>query len=304
MACPMCGSLAATLTIEAPAQMTSGSRPSFRMVRCRACALIRLDPVPAPDELARYYGPDYLPHRGAAAWGRYARFVEIGSRGQDRARTRLARRAVPLTASSRVLDVGCGRPTFLATLQRATGAQCTGFDADARAWGDPAQWPGLRLGAGSVADLPAGPFDLITMWHALEHLADPLGTLEALRGRVRPGGALLVEVPDYDSFTRVLHGRHWSGWSTPRHLATFTAATLRAMLERAGWRVRRQLRHGTIDPYVLWWLGRQERHQRDLTGPLEHRMAGFVVGKILTMPIWAFSRVVPMGAQIATASPL
>lgn len=303
MACPLCGSLAATPMLEAPAQMTSGPRPSFRMVRCEACALIRLDPVPSPAELARYYGPDYLPHRGAAAWGRYARFVEIGGRGQDRARTRWARRAVLLAANARVLDVGCGRPTFLAALRRATGAACTGFDADAAAWGDPAQWPGLRLQAGSLADLPEGPFDLVTMWHALEHLPDPLGTLEALRGRVRAGGALLVEVPDYDSLTRVLHGRHWSGWSTPRHLTTFTAATLRGMLERAGWRVRRQVRHGTIDPYVLWWLGRQERGQRDLTGPLEHRMAGFVLGKILTAPLSALSHLVPMGAQIAIASP-
>lgn len=303
MACPLCGSTAAAPFLELPAQMVSGPRPRFPAVRCPTCGLIRLDPCPEQRTLAQYYGPDYLPHRGASAWGRFAPFVEIASRGQDRARTRWARRAVPLTAGSRVLDVGCGRPTFLAALQRATGAQCTGFDADAAAWGDPSVWPGLDLRAGTLTGLPDGPFDLVTMWHALEHLPDPVETLAAVRDRVRPGGAVLIEVPDYDSLTRVLHGRHWSGWSTPRHLTTFTAATLRATLERAGWQVRRQVRHGTIDPYILWWLGRQERGQRDLTGSLEPRLASFVLGKILTAPVWALSHLIPMGAQLAIAMP-
>lgn len=303
MACPLCGSHAAVPMASLPAQMTAGSRPSFSAVRCAGCQLIRLDPFPTTDQLAPYYGPDYLPHRGAAAWGRFAPLVEIAGRRQDQARVRWACQAVTLAPSSRVLDVGCGRPTFLAALRASTGATCVGFDADASAWGDVASWPGLELRAGSLDDLPDGPFDLVSMWHALEHLPDPVGTLAALRQRVRPGGALVVEVPDYDALTRRLHREHWSGWSTPRHLTTFTADTLRMTLERAGWKVRRQMRHGTIDPYVLWWLGRQERLGTDLTGPLEHRFLPFVAGKILTAPIWWLARVFPMGAQITIAHP-
>lgn len=302
MACPLCGSHAAVPVACLPAQMTAAPGATFAAVRCTACQLIRLDPVPTPEELAPYYGPDYLPHRGAAAWGRFARLVEIAGRRQDRARVQWARRAVALTPASRVLDLGCGRPTFLTALRQATGATCVGFDADASAWGDTAAWPGLELHAGALDALSPGPFDLVTMWHALEHLPDPLGTLASLRQRIRPGGALVVEVPDYDSLTRRLHGVHWSGWSTPRHLVTFTSATLRATLQKAGWQVRLQARHGTIDPYVLWWLGRQERAGADLTGPLEHRLAGFVAGKVLTAPLWWLAPLLPMGAQLAIAT--
>lgn len=288
----------------------AGGSQRFRFVQCPVCDLVYLSPrVTAPD-LPRYYGSDYLPHRGEAAWGKYASFAARGQRSTDRTRVQWARRAVRLDRAARVLDLGCGRPTFLEALVRATGVRGVGVDVSDAGWvDDSARWrgAGLELHRGglsraALADLSlGGPFDLVTLWHALEHDGAPLETLSRLRDLTRPGGALLVEVPNHDSLTRRLHGTDWAGYHTPRHTAVYTPRTLRALLERGGWRVERQERRGTLDPYVLWWLGRQERAGRDLKGSLERAFLPFMAGKVLTLPVVALQRWVSLGVQLAVA---
>lgn len=302
--CLLCGADQAHPLLDSRAQMSRSTR-WFRFVRCGRCGLVYLSPRLAESALGRYYDEGYLPHRGAEAWGRFARLAAEGQRRTDRRRVRLARGAVRLGPGTTALDVGCGRPTFLDTLVRETRCAGTGIDSSDRGWRDePERWraPGLRLLQGRLADVDAeGPFDLVTMWHVLEHDYDPLRTLRGLRTRTRPGGALVVEVPEFDSVTRRVQGRWWAGLHTPRHTAAFTSATLRALLQRAGWRVERQDRHGTLDPYVLWWLGRQERRGRRLDGPLEDAFPGFMLGKVLTLPIAALQRWVSLAVQVAVA---
>ena len=305
MGCPLCHDIRATPVERSLAQMVAPPREWFSFVRCQGCGLIRLDPPVPAGQLARYYGDDYLPHRGPAAWGRYGPLVARSRRWEDGRKLRWARRAQRLHPGTRVLDFGCGLPTFLARVRDATGARCVGSDPNPGAWQphDP-RWTGLRLRHGELSELgPEGPFDLVTAWHVLEHDERPLETLARLRALTRPGGALVVEVPDYSSLTRRLHGSCWAGWSTPRHAFAFTPATFRRLLESGGWRVRRLVRRGSLDPYVLWWLGRQEQRGRDLSGPLQSRFFPFLAGKVATAPLFALSRVVPMGVQLVIAEP-
>lgn len=208
-----------------------------------------------------------------------------------------------LTPQSRVLDVGCGRPTFLESLQRTTGAQSVGLDFTNHGWrDDPDRWRPLQLHEGELNSVRLKPgFDAVTLWHALEHEYDPVASLVRLRELTRPGGVLVVEVPNADSLTRWLHGDQWAGFHTPRHTTVFTPPTLRSVLVRAGWQVQRVLPYGTLDPYVLWWLGRQERLQRDLNGDLSSLFAGFLAGRIVASPLLWLRRWVSLGIQTAIA---
>ena len=182
----------------------------FSFVRCRRCALVYLNPRVSPERLADYYGDSYLPHRGPAAWGRWARFVEQGQRRTDHGRVTWARKVARLGMGTAVLDVGCGRPTFLESLVDRTGARGVGLDVSDGGWtAEPERWStaGLELHRGTVQQAAIeGPFDLVCMWHALEHDYQPMDTLRRLHGLTRPGGAILVEVPNYDSLTRRLAG--------------------------------------------------------------------------------------------------
>jgi 2-polyprenyl-3-methyl-5-hydroxy-6-metoxy-1,4-benzoquinol methylase len=302
VACLACGAAEARLETESRAQMHD-AREVFRFVRCAACDLVRLSPRVPAARVARYYDETYLPHRGPAAWGRYAPFVARAQAATDRARVRRVAAEARLDAAARVLDVGCGLPTFLRELRDSTRVRATGVDFAEDAWRlEPERWTGLELVHGTVHDAPLTPgFDAITMWHALEHEYDPVGTLKRLKSLANPGGVLVVEVPDVDSLTRRLHGPDWAGWHTPRHTAAYSAKALADVLARAGWRVTRQLRHGTLDPYVLWWLGRQERLGRSVRGDLAERFVPFVLGRIAAAPLLALQRWIRLGVQTAIA---
>ncbi|MFN8650905.1 MAG: class I SAM-dependent methyltransferase [Gemmatimonadales bacterium] len=302
VACLNCGS-AEALPVTASRVQMADDPERFTWQQCRACGLVYLSPRVSEAAIGRYY-EDYLPHRGSAAWGRWAPLVDVGQRGTDKARLKTVQRVLPLGPGRTLLDVGCGRPTFLRLAQRGTGARAIGLDFDASGWEhDPGEWAGLELHAGVLDDVALSvPPDVITLWHVLEHLYAPVESLRQLRQLAKPGTRLIIEVPDHAGLTRRLQGSCWAGYHTPRHTAVYTPATLRAVLERAGWRVERQYQWGTLDPYVLWWLGQQERRQRSLSGSLESRFLPFLAGKILSTPIVLAERFVPLGFQTAIAT--
>lgn len=296
--CLLCGSAAADVVALSEAQQHVAREP-FQFVQCRECTLVRLSPrVRAPD-IGRYYDETYLPHRGAAAWGRYAPIVEKTLTRMDRVRVGRVLALGPLHASSRVLDFGCGRPTFLEAMHRATGAHCVGVDISGEGWSrDGDRWAQLELHEGTLDAAPLrGGFDAITLWHALEHEYDPLATLRRLRALANPGAVLVVEVPNYDTALRRWHGGHWAGFHTPRHSVAFSPRTLAALVQAAGWTVERQLRHGTIDPYVTWWLGRQDALGRSIRGDLSGSFLPYLLGKLAALALTPFQRWISLGPQ-------
>jgi SAM-dependent methyltransferase len=310
--CLLCGREGIPEHLRSRVQLSPATGEWFGFRKCPDCDLVFLSPRPTLAGMARYYPPDYLPFRGASAWGRWAPLVERAERGMDRRRVRTVLRRRRLDASASVLDVGCGRPTFLRTLRAATGARCVGVDPSDEGWrsGGPA-WDGLRLLRGTAEELrgslrkiSGGGFQVITLWHALEHEGDPRGLLRILRGLAAPAARLVVEVPDLDSLPARRQGGEWGGLHTPRHTAAYTPATLAGMLAAGGWEVEAHFRHGTLDPWPLWWLGVQARRDRSLAGPLESAFPGFVAGKVAALPLTLLQRWIPLGIQLAVARPV
>lgn len=317
--CLLCGEAGAVPWIDSTVQLAPATGERFRFVQCGGCGLVFLSPRPTEEGMARYYPPDYLPHRGPEAWGRWAGMARRSERRLDGRRVRRVLARAGLGTHHSILDVGCGHPTFLEELRRRTGARCVGLDVSAAGWEEgieSGRWEGLTLlegtpaalveklrelsrDPGDAADSPG--FDVITMWHALEHDHHPLETLRLLASIAAPGARLLVEVPDLDSLTFRLHGEDWAGLHTPRHTAAYTTRTLQAMVDAGGWSVERVHRHGTLPPWILWWLGRQVRAGRPLTGSVETSFPGFVVGMLASLPLTLVQRWVPLGVQVVEA---
>lgn len=158
----------------------------------------------------------------------------------DRALRYYCPRIPQMRPGRRALDVGCGNGAHLLLLRRL-GWEVAGFDladhtvAEVRA-------AGIRVHTGSLDELAAseGGFDVISMWHVLEHLEHPRQTLRKLRRLLAPEGVLMIEVPCCESPAAKCFGRHWIGYDLPRHLSHFTVTTARRLLEEAGWTVVRQ----------------------------------------------------------------
>jgi 2-polyprenyl-3-methyl-5-hydroxy-6-metoxy-1,4-benzoquinol methylase len=173
----------------------------------------------------------------------------------DRLKLRRVLAACPLDSHAHVLDVGCNLGTFLAALRDRTGCSVLGLEPAPT----PAQYARehFHLDAREacledVADsfAPAS-FDLITLWHVLEHLWAPRRDLQIIRTLLKPGGTLIVEVPNFGDPLRRLFGSSWAYVDVPRHLLHFTPRTLRNVLEEAGFAIGSLERDGTFGAYSV-----------------------------------------------------
>jgi SAM-dependent methyltransferase len=143
----------------------------------------------------------------------------------------LRRLAVP---PARVLDAGAGQGRFVAAA-RAAGYDAFGIEP-ARRGLERARQLAVPVQAVTLeqADIAAGSLDAVTLWHVLEHLDDPRGALERISGWLRPGGGLLVGVPNLVSVQARLGGERWFHLDVPRHRTHFSATGLTRLLERNG----------------------------------------------------------------------
>jgi len=135
------------------------------------------------------------------------------------------------------LDIGCGDGVFLFELQRL-GWAASGVEMDASAV-QAARRQGLDARQATVEDLPfpPGSFAIVRMWHVLEHVRDPRAALTNARRLLRPGGELILGVPNVSSLYRWCFGPRWSGWDLPRHLGHFSPRTLMRLLRETGFTV-------------------------------------------------------------------
>lgn len=216
-ACLLCGGAYLTPLLEAadPLQGDAGLR--FLIVRCNRCGFCYTNPRPDPVSIRPFYPADYHCHR-----------IKESSSSYDPLQQWLPTRA------GRLLDFGAGSGNFLMRL-KALGWTVTGLDASEAA-GARMRDRGLDAHVGTLPHpLWADPcFEAITMRQSLEHAHQPLDVLHAAYRLLTTGGRLLVAVPNFDSFAARWFGPHWYGLDLPRHLTHFTPATLRMMLQRAG----------------------------------------------------------------------
>lgn len=229
VACPSCGGESAEPVLSAADPSNSLALPHFDVVCCTNCRLHYTNPRPSTGSIGRYYGADYRPHTGKAKVHRPLR----GWYPLDWLRT-----PPPGDRRPRLLDFGCGAGHFLAGMDRQ-GWEAVGIDASESAVQAVRETVGLPAFAGSLPhdELEPATFDLVTLWHSLEHVHDPASILREARRLLVESGRLIVAVPNFAGWPRRWFGPNWYGLDLPRHLTHFTPETLRNMLEQARFRV-------------------------------------------------------------------
>jgi SAM-dependent methyltransferase len=196
-----------------------------------------MNPRPDVDELAALYHDGYY---GGAAEYAYDDEREHEPRVRVRAAGRLARVERTLAddgvATRRVVELGSAYGVFLDEAKKR-GWTVTGCDVSV----DAAKWTRERRGIETrVCDLADAGFapasvDLVTGSEVIEHLADPRRAMRAAFAALAPGGVVLFSTGNESSLARVLRGAAW-GYYMPGHVVLWSAATLRRLLEDAGFR--------------------------------------------------------------------
>ena len=239
--CPVCLTGAARYFAKVRDRLFGIAPGSYHLYRCSSCGCIFQCPMPEDSALAGFYPEGYWwdgDQQTASVIARvfsqlektYREFVTLD---HVRFLKRCAQRA--RGSGRRLLDVGCGGGTFL-HLSRRLGFAPHGLDVSSQAVSIAQRQYGLNVRQGSLAGnaWEGDRFDFITMFHVLEHLPDPRKALRFAVAHLTPGGSLVVQVPNADSFQARLFGARWYGLDVPRHVINFTRRGLQQLLIEAG----------------------------------------------------------------------
>lgn len=240
--CPICRLAGASRFAVARDRLFGIARGSFPLYRCAGCRTVFQHPMPGAAALGSYYPAEYWwsPRQRPGNVGLLSRLERIYREFVARDHVRFLRRCAAATAGRpTLLDIGCGSGTFL-HLARQCGFEVCGMDVSAHAVLEAQQQYGLAVKQGEIGSLDwdGGRFDYISMFHVLEHLTDPRQALAYAGRLLKPGGSLIVQVPNAASIQAGCFGARWYGFDVPRHVMNFTPESLRLLFEQAGFHPR------------------------------------------------------------------
>ncbi len=194
---------------------------------CNNCRLDVTAPVPSEENIAKYYPSSY--------YGSGRRFNRIIEWLLNNLYAYRARQIESKQQPGKVLDIGCGRGLLLSKLrERGWIPRGTELSEEAAAYARDRLGLPVTTEALQDCNFPDEEFDLIILWHVLEHVTSPRAMLKEVSRILKPGGVLLVAVPNFGSWEAHATGRGWFHLDVPRHLTHFTQGTLQNSLEMAG----------------------------------------------------------------------
>lgn len=230
--CPLCGAEELTTCLTATDRMATGEK--FQIVQCRHCGFLFTQDAPPPSMIGRYYGtPDYRPHGlGGGITSMLYRLV----RGvMLRWKSQLIHRYHH--NRGRIIDVGAGTGEFLAYMRRC-GWDVGGCEQSEVAREYARKRHDLVLdGDVMQAVYTSSCADVITAWHAIEHIDNLPELCGSLYRWLKPEGLLVIAVPNANSFDSEYYGEQWAAWDVPRHLWHFSFETMNKLANAQGFRL-------------------------------------------------------------------
>jgi len=207
----------------------SVSQKEFALYLDTSIDLLATTPQPSSDELGSYYeSEDYISHTDSSrSWfEKIYQFIK---------KTAIQQKLKLVLAQQKnkgiLLDIGCGTGDFLAAV-KSSGWQVKGYEPNEKARKIALQ-KDVEL-TDSTEDLKDNSVDVITMWHVLEHVPDVKAQITELKRLVKPGGTIIIAVPNYKSFDAHHYQNHWAAYDVPRHLWHFSKKSIQSLFAAQG----------------------------------------------------------------------
>lgn len=227
--CPICGS--EKISKKITAKDYTVSKESFDIWECAVCTGRFTQDIPDVNSIGQYYqSPEYISHSETRE-GLINRLYHSVRKITMRSKQNWVKSASGVKQGS-LLDIGSGTGAFLHYMKQV-GWEVTGLEPDAGARQNARDL--YNVESRSVEELftlTPGQFDCITMWHVLEHVHNLHGYIEQIRKLLKPGGALLIAVPNYTSTDARIYGQDWAAYDVPRHLYHFSPQAMDMLLQQ------------------------------------------------------------------------
>ena len=230
--CPVCENKDTKLYLKTKDYFLT--KEDFNLVQCTTCSFIYTNPVPEINSLFEYYdSPEYSSHKLKKA--NLFNFIYREARKQNlRNKYKIV---TNYTAKGSILDVGCGTGEYLKYF-REKGWKATGIEPvdSARKFA----YENYKLNVypeNKLNHFAKEKFDVITLWHVLEHVYNINERLEQLKKILNPDGYLVIAVPNIESYDSIYYGKYWSALDVPRHLYHFSNETLKRLINKHSFEV-------------------------------------------------------------------
>lgn len=210
------------------------SGEQFQLCSCRECGFMFTQGAPVEAEIGRYYEtPDYISHSDTKKGAMNAIYHRVRQYMLN-SKARLVMRVSRCLSGGRLLDVGTGTGYFANAMDgRGWTVEAIEKNPQARAFAK--EHFGLDVKPESALDgFVPGSFDVITLWHVMEHLEHLNETWERLKELLTAKGVLVVAVPNCSSYDAQKYGSRWAAYDVPRHLWHFTPATIGRLAAKHG----------------------------------------------------------------------
>lgn len=236
-ACPLCNCNNFTPFIKC--KDFTVSRETFQIVQCTDCGFKFTNPRPSQDEIGMYYeSEDYISHSNSKK-GLFNLAYQIVRNRSLKQKVKLIGSFKPITKT--LLDIGCGTGEFLKEAKNSNWL-VKGLEPSSKA-----RAYGIKTYGLDVEDLDALKhiqpitFDVITMWHVLEHVPNLHQTVQLITSILKDSGTLLIAVPNATAYEENIYKEYWAAYDVPRHLNHFSKGSITKLIETNGLRVNKTL---------------------------------------------------------------
>ena len=247
----------------------SVSGEEFQLLHNSELDLLETSPQPKGEKLSSYYkSEDYISHTDSKRnlFENVYHFV----RGIALKRKLNLINSFP-NENKTLLDIGCGTGDFLQTALKS-GWEITGVEPNTEARNIANKKTGnVVIETKGLKDLKPNSFDVITLWHVLEHLSNLNDQINSFKNLLKPNGHLVIAVPNYKSYDAKHYKNFWAAFDVPRHLWHFSQESIKRLFTKIDFRIE-ETHPMTFDAYYVSLLS--EKYKSGFMNPFK----GFWIG--------------------------
>ncbi len=214
------------------------SQEQFKIVTCKKCGFRFTNPRPDGKAIGEYYKAEsYISHSNTSK-GLISKIYQEVRKFTLKGKLNLINKLSP--TKGKLLDVGCGTGMFL-SITHEDGWKVNGIEPDRKARAIAEETNKIKITEEILSSFQNEKFEVITLWHVLEHVHELNATIDWLKERLSKDGSLIIAVPNHESKDAEIYQEQWAAYDVPRHLYHFSQKSIKQLFANHGFELKETL---------------------------------------------------------------